>query len=295
MKVDIIMRTKNRTIFLERAIKDVMAQSYKNWFLCIVNDGGKSSEVDELVKKYKSHAKQIKVIHHAKSKGMEAASNAGIKSTNGELIVIHDDDDTWHPDFLKKSVDKLQETIDYAETGGVCSPINEVYENGSGKTIKIVPGPVYPKPFFSPIDIIKRNRIGSINFCYFRKCLDKVGLYDEKLPVLGDWDFNRRFLIHYDIINLEERLSNYHIRLSENSLSLKNSSRKKWEIYKVLMNNKMIRDYEKNHKGFLGSVCVSVIANDDIRNDINDIRNDIKWVSKINSILMKIKKFFLRR
>ena len=43
---------------------------------------------------------------------MEAASNAGIKATNGELIVIHDDDDTWHPDFLKKCVCVLQNQVD---------------------------------------------------------------------------------------------------------------------------------------------------------------------------------------
>ena len=52
MKVDIIMRTKDRPIFLERAIKDVIDQSYKNWFLCIVNDGRKAFEVDKILQKW---------------------------------------------------------------------------------------------------------------------------------------------------------------------------------------------------------------------------------------------------
>jgi glycosyltransferase involved in cell wall biosynthesis len=288
MKVDIIMRTKDRTLFLERAIKDVLAQSYKNWFLCIINDGGKSSDVDKLVKKYKSHAKQIKVIHHAKSKGMEAASNAGIKATNGELIVIHDDDDTWHPDFLKKCVEKLQEPMDYADVGGVCSSANTIYEDELGKTIKIVSGKIYSKPFCSLIDIMQRNLFPVMVFMYYRKCLDKVGLYDHKLPVLGDWDFNRRFLMQYEIFNIEEILANYHIRKHTTSVSSENSSRRKWDRYKVLMNNKMIRESSKNNKDLLSSILISVIASD-------DIRDDIKWVRKINNILKKIRNFVLRR
>ena len=146
MKVDIIMRTKDRPIFLVRAIEDVIAQSYENWFLCIINDGGKALEVDKVVnklaKEYKSYAKQIKVIHHAKSKGMEAASNAGIKATKNELIVIHDDDDTWHPDFLKKCVEKLQEPIGYGEIGGVVTNMDKMFEKLKGNKIqKIVSKP----------------------------------------------------------------------------------------------------------------------------------------------------------
>ena len=102
MKVDIIMRTKDRLIFLERGIKSVISQSYKDWELCIVNDGGDSGDIKNLINKFTNYSKQIKVINHKNSKGRWVAANAGIKATNGELVVIHDDDDTWHPDFLKK-------------------------------------------------------------------------------------------------------------------------------------------------------------------------------------------------
>jgi glycosyltransferase involved in cell wall biosynthesis len=257
MKVDIIMRTKDRPIFLERAIKDVMAQSYKNWFLCIINDGGKASEVDKLVKKYKSHAKQIKVIHHAKSKGMEAASNAGIKSTNGELIVIHDDDDTWHPDFLKKCVAKLQEPVDYADIGGVVTKVDKIYEKVKGdKIIKVGVGHFgyykEQKSFLFINDIFSdRFKIWTMAFIFRRSCLDIVGLYDEKLPVLGDMDFNFRFIKNFDIAFIDETLAHYHRRPQLKGVAGNSINSGTIETYQNLVFNKYIReDFNKGKLNF---------------------------------------------
>ena len=281
------MRTKDRPIFLERAIKDVMAQSYKNWFLCIINDGGKDSEVDKLVKKYKSHAKQIKVIHHAKSKGMEAASNAGIKSTNGELIVIHDDDDTWHPDFLEESIKKLKEPNKYAEIGGVFSDYDTIYETTNGDIIKKESKAVtYDKPFLSLNDIMFCNQMLTMTFVYYRKCLDKVGLYDESLPVSGDWEFNKRFLMHYDVFHLDKVLSCYHIRRKASCSSLSNSSREQWKAYDLLMENKLLRGDGKTSDMREISIGVNIYKN---------LRKDLIVFIKLNNIMKKLKKIIFRR
>jgi glycosyltransferase involved in cell wall biosynthesis len=56
-------------------------------------------------------ATELRVLHHAHSKGMEAASNAGIHASTGEFVVIHDDDDSWHPDFLRETVDYLDYNV----------------------------------------------------------------------------------------------------------------------------------------------------------------------------------------
>src|SRR5919112_1932342 len=100
-RVAIVMRTRNRSLLLDRAIRDVLAQSFTDWLLVLVNDGGRTGEVDPVVEKYSSElGDRVLVIHHEVGRGMEAASNAGIKASGSEYIAVHDDDDKWHPDFL---------------------------------------------------------------------------------------------------------------------------------------------------------------------------------------------------
>ena len=298
MKVDIIMRTKDRPIFLVRAIEDVIAQSYKNWFLCIINDGGKASEVDKVVdklaKKYKSYAKQIKIIHHAKSKGMEAASNAGIKSTNGELIVIHDDDDTWHPDFLKKCVEKLQEPMDYADVGGVITKMDRKYEKVKGDQIKIKVTRGYPYqegvyPFISINDMLShRFDLRPICFVFYRRCLEKVGLYDEKLPVLGDMDFHFRFIMHFDIAFIDEVLAHYHYRPLIKGAASNSVHSGKIEIYKNLIFNKYIRNDFKANKHSFGDMLMQARYFYSLNKDLMENRFNFKFKKLLKLIIKKL-------
>jgi hypothetical protein len=64
----------------------------------------------------------------------------------------------------------------------------------------------------SLLALLGYNQFPPIAFCYARRALDAVGLYDESLPVLGDWDFNVRFVAHYDIDFVPRPLAHYHHR-----------------------------------------------------------------------------------
>ena len=100
--VSIITRTKDRAVLLRRALSDCVKQTYDNFELIIVNDGGASSPVDALLEEFSSKlAGRARVIHNQVSQGMERASNQGIEASSGKYICIHDDDDTWAPSFLQ--------------------------------------------------------------------------------------------------------------------------------------------------------------------------------------------------
>ena len=45
---------------------------------------------------------------------------------------------------------------------------------------------------------------------FSKKAFDQIGGFDETLPVLGDWDFNIRFLEKFEIGLIRENLANYH-------------------------------------------------------------------------------------
>src|ERR1051326_496569 len=107
-KVAIITRTRDRPVFLRRAVNSVLSQSFNDWIHVIVNDGGGQPPIDSLAREFsEQYGDRLRVIHRAESSGMEAASNIGISSSDSDYLLIHDDDDTLDPNFLAKCVGYL--------------------------------------------------------------------------------------------------------------------------------------------------------------------------------------------
>ncbi|NFO04757.1 glycosyltransferase [Clostridium botulinum] len=256
-KVAIIMRTKDRNIFLKRAIESVVNQTYKEWILVIVNDGGNIKTVKDILGKYEKYKEKIQLINNLKSLGMEAASNKGIQSVESDYIVIHDDDDTWENEFLNKTVTYLENNI---ECSGVITHSNKVIEKVEGEIIsikKIKPFNTYLKQIIDLYELCLKNLFSPISFIYRRKVFEKIGYYDESLPVLGDWEFNLRFIKLYDIHIIEERLANYHQRPQIKKGIYSNSivgGRKTHLYYETLIKNKLLRVDIKSGKLGMGTI-----------------------------------------
>ncbi|MGE5357347.1 MAG: glycosyltransferase family 2 protein [Deltaproteobacteria bacterium] len=96
----IIIPTFNRANMISRAIESVIAQTYTNWELIIVNDGSIDNS-EEVVKKYQLKDNRIK-YYFQENKGRSAARNLGIDNSSGEYICFLDDDDYYFEDFLYK-------------------------------------------------------------------------------------------------------------------------------------------------------------------------------------------------
>ena len=58
----------------------------------------------------------------------------------------------------------------------------------------------------------RRNQFAPIAFLYRRAVHDKIGYFNQSFNEIGDWDFNLRFLLHYDITVIPHKLANYHWR-----------------------------------------------------------------------------------
>lgn len=247
IEVAVITRTKDRGVFLRRAIESVSGQIYKNYTHVILNDGGESALVDSLVESFpESVRSKIKVFHRAESSGApDTLFNEAISKVNSEYIAIHDDDDTWHPDFLEMSVKALKSGFD-----GVVSRTDNVYEKIEDNSIKRLKTDRY-MPEIQAISLYRQcldNQLTAIAFVYSRRAYDAVGGYDDSLPVVGDWEFGIRFLTNYDVEYLDPgyALAFYHRRLQKDN-SFSNHSHRK-NITKVF--NKYLRqDIESGNLG----------------------------------------------
>ncbi len=253
-KVAVITRTKNRPIMLLRVRASVQNQRYKDFIWIVVNDAGDKIPVEKEVKKASDQGITVKLIHRSKSTGMEAASNDGIAQSNSEYVVIHDDDDTWHPDFLEQTVRYLDENQNYV---GVITHTKRIDEKLSGDEI-ILQNESYYNRWIQAVymaDLCIVNRFPPISFLFRRVVYEKVGGFDETLPVLGDWDFNLRVLIEGDIGVIQKVLANYHFRVeSKNKESIYGNSvtsgvQSHIEYNAIYVNRKLREDIRNNQLG----------------------------------------------
>ena len=211
--VAVITRTKDRPLMLERAARSVGSQTYSDFIWIVVNDGGNEAPARAVLDRCDIDQSRIQFLSNPISMGMEAASNIGIRASHSDYIVIHDDDDTLHPEFLEETVSFL-ESVPGQSYGGVATGIEYVSEEICTDGIIVHDR----RPFMDWVhsvdlaEMLAQNMITSNSFLYRRRVFAEIGGYNEDLPVLGDWFFNIEFLLHADIKILPRVLSYYHHR-----------------------------------------------------------------------------------
>jgi glycosyltransferase involved in cell wall biosynthesis len=255
-KIAIITRTKNRPILLSRARQSIEQQTYTNFKWVLVNDAGDAAPVEEEARQAKDQGVNVIVIHRKQSAGMEAASNAGVRTSNSKYVVIHDDDDTWEPNFLSKTVQFLEDNEHYV---GVITHSTKILEEMQGNKIITIDKFPYNSWINAVylIDLAQVNRFPPISFLFRRTSYDKVGGFDETLPVLGDWDFHLRILLQGDIGVISEPLANYHFRRSvKESMNVYGNTVTvgiaKHIQYDAIYRNRKLREDIVNHRIGLG-------------------------------------------
>jgi glycosyltransferase involved in cell wall biosynthesis len=227
--VGIVTRTKNRRVLLKRALESVLSQSYSNWRMVIVNDGGDRDDVDALVARYAAAARdRVSVVHNPKSLGMEGASKVGLAALDTELLSVHDDDDSWAPEFLAVTTRELRQLqAKYPAVQGVTTYANLVMEQVNGNVVhtdSIEAFNAWVPPGFLSLDrMLASNFIPPISFLFSRAVFDELGGVYEAIPYLGDWDFLIRFLSKYEVCMIPQYLAFYHWRSRSHSGVLANS------------------------------------------------------------------------
>lgn len=279
-KVIIIMRTKDRPVLLARALMSVLSQTYNNWHLSLVNDGGDPAPVDHLVAIHQANFNgRITVKHHPQNLGMEAASNAALTNVNdGDYFIVHDDDDTWRPTFLEETVAFLEdhENSRFAAVAARCEIINERIENDRVIEIEIAPWG-YWKERIDFVDMLSTNSIPPICLLIRKEIISQIGQYNEKLPVLGDWDYSLRILMIGDIGTINEPLAYYHHRTTNEHSDIYgnsvHSSINKHLDYQVLYRNSMLRILLDKHPEFMGQLHVFLTRMMQIEHKLNHIEH----------------------
>ncbi len=185
--VNVIIRTKNRPLFLARALDDVLGQEFTDWHLFVVQDGTDPAQTQALIDE-RDFGGRCTLLALPESVGIPAAANRGIAAGDGEFIAIHDDDDTWHPAFLARTVEHLRATDDLA----VATRIDIVWEEQIGNRL-VETGREGFHPAMLEVtyfDLLRFNHVVPIGMVFRRSAWDELGPMDERCEVVDDWVFN---------------------------------------------------------------------------------------------------------
>jgi glycosyltransferase involved in cell wall biosynthesis len=192
--VSVIIPTYNRSAFLKEAIDSVLAQTYKNFELIVVDDGS-TDNTREILSIYKDKISAIFAVHG----GPSSARNLGIKSSRGEFIAFLDSDDLWMPKKLEKQIKFIKHNpgVSICQTEEIWVR-NDVRVNPRKKHKKFS-GWIFemclPLCIVSPSSVILHRTV-----------FDKVGLFDETMPACEDYDLWLRISPFYQIHLIEENL-----------------------------------------------------------------------------------------
>ncbi|MFT0331182.1 glycosyltransferase family 2 protein [Bacteroides thetaiotaomicron] len=104
--VSIITPMYNGEKYVSQTIESVLAQTYQNWEMIIVDDGSKDAS-PQIVKKYSIEDNRIKLVHQQNA-GSAAARNNALRRANGRYICFLDADDLLDNSFLEKQLEYLK-------------------------------------------------------------------------------------------------------------------------------------------------------------------------------------------
>ena len=221
--VSIITANYNCEKFIEETIESVLAQTYKNWEMIIVDDVSTDNSVN-IIKKYLKQDNRIKLIQLNKNSGAAVARNKAIEVAKGRYIAFLDSDDLWKPTKLEKQLVFMQKNnYDFTYTD-----YNLINEDSIkyGKTFKA-------KKESSYYDLLKTCSIGCLTVIYDTKNLGKI-----TMPLIlrrQDYGLWLKILKKIDkAYCLDESLAVYRTRQNSISSNKLKASQYQWKIYREI-------------------------------------------------------------
>lgn len=228
--VGIVTRTRNRPLFVVRALRAVLAQTYPDWRLVVVNDGGDAAalraalEAGGLARRFAEGA--LTILDNQDSRGRAAAFNQGLAALDSDLVACLDDDDTWHPDFLAELVAFHAANAPLIPgLGGVAAQVTALREDmvtdpdGTERIVPLgedgLPNAFYRNDFLiGPLAYgAYRQDLYPVQWLLDRAAVAALGGFPEAFEVMEDRAFMMRFLQHHPIALLNRPLAFHHRRI----------------------------------------------------------------------------------
>lgn len=218
-QVDVIIPVYNTPIaYVRQALTSVLAQTFADWRSIVVNDGSAAEytlQLERLVQEFGDP--RIKYVK-SENRGLPAARNLGIASSDSPFIALLDSDDAWYPNKLARQLELMSEHADAALVHA-CSDLL-FGEDMSG--LRRVPpqdrGSNQLSQHDACVRMMRSNFVG-VNTVMFRRAEgERVGFFDGSFRSLEDKElWIRMLLAGQRFVHIPETLAIYRIHATNMS------------------------------------------------------------------------------
>jgi glycosyltransferase involved in cell wall biosynthesis len=218
--ISIITPSYNSEKFIGKTIESVLAQTYQNWEMIIVDDKSTDNSLD-IIKNYTEKDQRIRLIKLNNNAGVANARNKAILECKGDYIAFLDSDDLWLPEKLEKQLNFMLENH-YAFTYLAYEKINS-----KGKVIGKVNAP--KKIFYH--DLLKTCYPGCLTVMIDVKVLK--GMLIPLGTKREDYAFWLKIIKHtHYAFGLDQVLAQYRLHPDQNSRIKLHMAKETWNLYR---------------------------------------------------------------
>lgn len=207
--ISIVLPVYNGAKFLTESIDSIIAQTYTNWELIIVDDCS-TDETRDIALKYTTLDNRIKYYRNENNLKLPANLNKGFSFTKGDFLTWTSDDNRFLPHALETMLNSFvhNNEIDFVFAS------NYIIDT-FGKRIESF---VVPK---TPCNIIVGSNCVGACFLYTRRVYTAIGEYDPDCILVEDFDYWQRIFASFRVHAIHEYLYEYRIHDSNLTSTMK--------------------------------------------------------------------------
>lgn len=214
-RVTVVIASYNYEKYIGEAIESVLAQTYDNWELVIVDDASPDSSADIIRQYQQQYPDRIRFTALDENRGVGYVANLCYDMARGEFIAHLGSDDRMLPERLAKQVAYFDA---HPETGVVCSDVHVI--DGEGQRVNTLT--LFSRPITDlRKQLLEGNFINSPSAMLKKEVFETVGKLNPALLYVQDYEHWLRVLEQYDIVRLDEQLTEY--RIHGKNLSVANA------------------------------------------------------------------------
>lgn len=295
--VSIIIPMHNVSSYIERLLKNILAQNYKNWELILIDDNSSDNTLEKISCVKDKRIKSIRSI----GKGVSNARNTGLKYAKGKYVCFIDADDQINNNYI----DSLVNTINREHVDIVLSNYYEKFSS-TQKLVKlpwvgsyekeqivsnIIPKLIYPKkdemtawmPVWRTIiskSLIKENGI----------------FFDENIRQAEDFDFMLRLLLSANKVYFSKEANYIYYRFQGSSMNryIPQFLEMQLYIHKKLINtlkeaqlfSKIKKRYNSNRLSMYSIAISNSVKNPNKKKAMNELKSIRNIVMNDHSIII---------
>lgn len=243
--ISIITTSFNYGKYISETIESVLAQTYSDWELIIVDDASSDNSI-EIIKNF-CNDKRIKLICHDKNKGLKESIKTALKYAQGEWIAFLESDDTFLPNTLQTRLK------DSDKANILFNSVNLIIESNNSqnkikvinKTEKILNNIIFPANIFKYFET--RNIILTLSSIMIKKELITEQALNSPVDELFDWWFYIHITKNTNAYYINQKLTNWRIH-DESYIS--KSRKRKYKLVNALAYYNIYKS-EKTYTNFL--------------------------------------------